>query len=82
MPVNATPIYHIRVQGHLDASWSDWLGGLEIAAQADNETLLTGPVVDQAALHGILDQLYALNLTILAAVQVKIDRTSDDVAHT
>jgi hypothetical protein len=78
MPVNATPIYHIRVEGHLDPGWSDWLGGLEIAAQTDNETLLTGPVVDRAALHGILDKLYALNLTILAAVQVKIDQASDD----
>jgi hypothetical protein len=75
------PIYHIRVEGHLDPSWSDWLGGLEIAAQTDNETLLTGPVVDQAALHGILDKLYALNLTILAVVQVKIDQASDNVSR-
>lgn len=73
MPVNAMPIYHIRVQGQLDPSWSDWLGGLEIDAQTDDETVLTGPVADRAALHGILDKLYALNLTILAVVQVKLD---------
>jgi hypothetical protein len=65
--------YEIRVKEHLDLSWSDWLGGLVIMPQPDGETLLTGPIVDQAALHGILDKLYAMNLTILSVVQVRND---------
>ncbi|HTP07374.1 MAG TPA: hypothetical protein VMP08_03940 [Anaerolineae bacterium] len=63
--------YEIQIKGHLDPSWSDWLGELTITPQADDVTLLTGPIVDQAALHGILDRLYALNLTILSVVHVK-----------
>jgi hypothetical protein len=70
--------YEIRVKGHLDPSWSDWLGGLEIVSQADNETSLRGPIIDQAALHGILDKLYAMNLPILSMVQVKDDRELED----
>lgn len=66
-----TALYEIRVKGHLDASWSEWLDGLTIAPQDNDETLLTGTVIDQAALHGLLDKLYAMNLTILAVVQVR-----------
>ncbi len=78
MPATDNPIYQIRVQGQLDASWSDWLGGLTITPQPDEETLLAGPIVDQAALHGILDKLYAMNLTILAVIQVKQDQEIED----
>ncbi len=78
MPATDNPIYQIRVQGRLDASWSDWLGGLTITPQPDEETLLAGPIVDQAALHGILDKLYAMNLTILAVIQVKQDQEIED----
>ncbi len=78
MPATDNPIYQIRVQGQLDASWSDWLGGLTITPQPDKETLLAGPIVDQAALHGILDKLYAMNLTILAVIQVKRDQEIED----
>jgi hypothetical protein len=58
-------VYRIRVQGELDPSWSDWLGGLAILPQGDNSTLLVGSIVDQAALQGILNKLYAMNLTLL-----------------
>ncbi len=70
MPVSDTPIYHIRIQGQLDESWSEWLGELAITPQPDGTTLLSGPIVDQAALHGILDRLYGLNLPIRSVVQV------------
>jgi hypothetical protein len=63
--------YQIRVQGLFAESWSDWLGGIAITPQANGETLLTGPIVDQAALHGILDKLYAMNLPLLALVRIK-----------
>ena len=74
MLVNGAPVYQIRIQGQIDESWSDWLGGLAITRETGGETLLAGPVVDQAALHGILDKLYALNLTILSVVQVRNDQ--------
>ena len=70
MCVSKSLIYRIRVQGHLDASWSEWLGGLTISPQSNGETLLSGPIVDQAALHGLLDRLYAMNLSILSVVQI------------
>jgi hypothetical protein len=63
-------IYQIRVQGHLDTSWSEWLSGLAITPQANGETVLTGPIQDQAALHGLLDQLYAMNLPLLAVLRM------------
>ncbi len=78
MPVRDTPVYHIRVQGQLDTSWSDWLGGLTITPQTNGETLLAGPIIDQAALHGIMDKLYAMNLSILSVVQVRAEREKGD----
>ena len=78
MPVNDTPVYQIRIQGQIDESWSDWLGGLTITPQPDGETLLAGPIPDQAALHGILDKLYAMNLSILTVVQVRTGREKGD----
>ena len=78
MPVNNTAIYQIRIQEQIDESWSDWLGGLTITPQPDGDTLLAGPVVDQAALHGILDRLYAMNLTILSMVQVRANQEKED----
>ena len=46
--------YEIRLKGHLDSQWTDWFEGLTITMEADGTTLLTGPVVDQASLHGLL----------------------------
>ena len=57
--------FEIRVKGHLDESWSDWLEGLEIELLDSGETVLSGHIVDQAALMGILNRLYNLNLTLL-----------------
>ncbi len=65
--------YQIRVQEELDHSWSDWLGGLSIVPQANGETVLTGPVIDQAALHGVLDKLLAMNLSIISISRVEKD---------
>ncbi len=78
MPTNDAVVYQIRVQGQLDASWSDWLGGLAITSQPSGETLLEGTIIDQAALHGVLDKLYTLNLTILSVVQVKHDEALEN----
>ncbi len=65
--------YQIRIQGQLDRSWSEWLGGLAIISEVPGETLLTGFITDQAALHGILDQLYAMNLPLISLSRVEKD---------
>jgi hypothetical protein len=57
---------HISVQGHLDPSWQEWLGGLTIRHQDTGTTLLTGSLPDQAALHGVLGTLRRLNLSLLS----------------
>ncbi len=69
--------YQIRVRGQLDESWSDWLGGLVITPQTNGETLLTGPMIDQAALHGTLDKLYAMNLPLLSIMRIEDDTSTD-----
>ncbi len=56
----------IRLRGQIDPSWSDWLGGLTISVETDGNTLLTGYVMDQPALQGILNKLYAMNLHLLS----------------
>ena len=57
-------VYRIRVRGHLDQRWADWFDGFEMAYH-DKNTILTGPVADQAALHGLLAKIRELGLTIL-----------------
>jgi hypothetical protein len=58
--------FEIRVRGQLDESWSDWLGGLEVKLLDNGEMNLFGYIGDQAALMGILNKLYGLNLTLLS----------------
>jgi hypothetical protein len=57
--------YEIRVQGVLDEGWSAWLGGLDVRPLASGETLLSGPIRDQAALHGMLNKIRDLGLPLL-----------------
>jgi len=64
--MDAATIYQIRISGHLGSEWGEWFGNLEIENQPNGEATLTGVVADQAALHGLLQQLFALNLTLLA----------------
>ncbi len=63
-------LYQVRVRGHLDAGWTDWLGGLSITAEPDGNTLLAGPLPDQAALYSILYRLYSLNLQLLSVQDI------------
>ena len=58
--------YCIQVSGHLDDRWSDWLGDLVVHHQEDGTTLLVGPIVDQAALHGVIIRIRDLGLTLLS----------------
>jgi hypothetical protein len=59
-------IYEIRIKGHLDDRWSDWFEGLTITLEEDGDTLLTGPVVDQAALHGLLKKVRDLGMPLVS----------------
>lgn len=65
--------YRIEVQGRLDAHWSEWLDGLAVAHEAAGRTLLTGYIVDQAALHGLLNKLYDLGLPLLSVSRAEPD---------
>jgi hypothetical protein len=64
-------IYEIRIDGHLGSQWSDWFDGLTITLEDDEQTLLTGPVVDQAALHGLLKKVRDLGLLLLSVNRVE-----------
>ncbi len=59
-------VYQIRIKGHLGREWTDWFGGLTITLEDNGETLLTGPVVDQAALHGLLRKVRDLGVPLLS----------------
>jgi hypothetical protein len=59
-------IYQIRIKGHLGSEWADWFEGLTITLEEDGDTLLTGPVVDQAALHGLLKKIRDLGLPLVS----------------
>ena len=61
-----TDYYRITVQGHLDAGWVRWFDGLAIANEADGTAVLSGPVGDQAALHGVLVKIRDLGLPLIA----------------
>jgi len=64
-------VYQIRIKGHLDLKWSDWFSGLSITVLDNGETLLTGPVLDQAALHGLLRKIRDVGLPLVAVIRIE-----------
>jgi hypothetical protein len=66
--------YVIRVLGHLASRWADWFAGLTMDYTAGGETILSGPIEDQAALHGVLAKVRDLNLILIAVNRVEEDR--------
>jgi len=64
-------VYQIRIEGHLGPQWTEWFGDLTITLEDNGETLLTGPVVDQAALHGLLRKIRDLGMPLISAIRVK-----------
>ena len=67
-------VYQIRIKGHLGNQWTDWFEGLTITLEDNGDTLLTGPVVDQAALHGLLKKVRDLGMPLLSVDPVKSDQ--------
>jgi hypothetical protein len=75
--LNPTPdpgqpmVYRIRITGHLGREWTDWFEGLAITLENNGDTLLTGPVVDQAALHGLLKKVRDLGMPLVSVNRVR-----------
>jgi hypothetical protein len=61
--------YEIKIRGHLDPRWSDWFAGVKVTHLEGNETLLSGRLPDQAALHGLLERIRDLNLTLISVTR-------------
>jgi hypothetical protein len=66
--------YKIRVKGHLDGRWSEWFDGLQITNLEDGVTVLSGEIVDQAVLHGVLNKVRNLNLPLISVTSVDPDQ--------
>ena len=63
-------VYQIRIKGHLGDQWTDWFEGLTLTLEDNGEMLLTGPVIDQAALHGVLRKVRDLGMPLLSVFRV------------
>jgi hypothetical protein len=75
-------VYQIRIKGHLGRDWADWFEGLTITLEDSGETLLTGPVVDQAALHGLLKKVRGLGMPLLSVNSVRPGQVPDPRSRT
>ena len=68
-------LYQIKVQGYLETGWEEWLNGMSLSYEEDplhsSVTVFTGPVLDQAALRGILNKLWNMNLTLLSLIRLE-----------
>ncbi|HEY5887971.1 MAG TPA: hypothetical protein VIT24_09620 [Acidimicrobiales bacterium] len=63
--------YEIRIEGHLDPRWAAWFDGLSLTSEDDGTTTIQGSVVDQAALHGVLQRLRDLGMPLISAIQIQ-----------
>jgi hypothetical protein len=67
--------YQIRIEGHLGRSWAGWFEGFSIALDDNGDTLLTGAVVDQAALHGLLKRVRDLGVPLVSVIRLETAAT-------
>jgi hypothetical protein len=70
-------LYEIRIKGYLDQRWSAWFDGMTLTHDANGETILSGLVVDQSALHSLLIKVHTLNLTLISVVRIETDATAE-----
>ena len=68
---NQPEIYQIRLKGHLGREWADWFEGMTITLEEDGDTLLTGPLVDQSALHGLLKKVRDLGMPLISVNRIE-----------
>jgi len=84
-PTRATPqpdqptVYEIRIKGHLGRQWTNWFGSIAIRLEDNGDTLLTGAVVDQAALHGLLRKVRDLGMPLISVISVEPRNQPNDV---
>ena len=71
---DAPMVYEIRLKGHLGPQWTDWFGGATLRLEANGETLLTCPVADQAALHGLLRKVRDGGMVLLSVIRIEPDQ--------
>lgn len=74
-------VYEIRLKGQLGSEWADWFGGLTVTAEDDGTTLLTGPAIDQAVLHGLLKKVRDLGLRLISVNPIDPERPTADSSH-
>ena len=72
---NQPMMYQIRLKSHLDSNWADWFEGLTITLEKTGHTLLTGPVVDQAALYGVLKKVRDLGMPLISVHRLETSQT-------
>ena len=75
--------YEIRLAGHLDAHWAAWFDGMTVRHESDGITVISGPIADQAALHGVLQRVRDLGLPLVSVIRVERDEpaTTGTEAH-
>jgi hypothetical protein len=74
-------VYQIRIKGHLGSQWMNWFDGLNITVEDNGDTLLTGPVIDQAALHGLLRKIRDLGMPLLSVIRIEPDQANESNAE-
>jgi hypothetical protein len=73
-----TQHYEIRVKGHLDETWADWFDGMEVQHESNGETVLTLPLPDQSALHGVLNRLRDMTVQLVSVNQIEAPQPSEE----
>jgi len=72
-------IYKIRIKGELDSQWTDWFEGLTVTLDENGDTLMTGPVIDQAALHGLLKKIRDLGIPLISVCPGRTDNPASSI---
>src|SRR5215208_6804776 len=71
--------YEIRLTGHLDSRWAAWFDGLTVGQESDGITVLSGPVADQASLHGVIQRVRDLGLPLISVTQVRSEEHTSEL---